>query len=105
MSTEIANEIARQLGGTRRLAAMTGASKFTADGPALVFALPSGKAKDGINNVRITLDQGTDTYTVRFIRIGRAPSFKVTPVQETSLVYADQLKTLFEQTTGLYLSL
>ena len=102
--TTVANEIARQMGGTRRIAIMTGAKNFTADGPALIFQLPSGKSRDGINNVRITLD-ADDTYTVRFLRVGRAPTDKVTVVKEVSMIFADQLKSLFESTTGLYLSL
>ncbi len=101
---DVANEIARQLGGTRRLSRMTGAKNFLGDTNSLSFTLPSGTAKNGINKVKVTLDP-TDTYTVRFVRVGRSPSFKITEVQETSDVYADQLVRLFESATGLYLTL
>lgn len=98
----VANEIARQMGGTRRIALMTGAKNFMGDANSLSFKLPSGKSRDGINYVKVTLD-ADDTYTVTFTRLGRAPSFKVTEVKSVSMIYCDQLIDLFERTTGLYL--
>jgi hypothetical protein len=104
MSTDlqVAEEIARQMGGTRRIAMMTGAKNFGGDANSLSFRLPAGTARDGINHVKVTLD-ADDTYTVTFTRIGRAPSFKITEVKSVSMIYCDQLVSLFESTTGLYL--
>jgi len=79
---------------------MTGAKHpMAVDENTLAFKLPGGGGftKDGINKVSITLDPA-DTYTVRFYRI-RSTNFKL--VAEYSDVYCDQLKTIFESTTGL----
>lgn len=48
----------------------------------------------------MTLDP-SDTYTVIFFKIARAPSRAVTVVKESSDVYCDSLVELFERTTGL----
>ena len=56
----IAQTILAQLGG-RRFIAMTGARNFICGENYLMFSLPKGFAKDGINKIRITLDW-TDTY-------------------------------------------
>jgi hypothetical protein len=100
---EVAQTILQQLGG-HRFVAMTGAKNLCTDGPALNFALPRG-AKDGINAVKVLYCQGSDTYTVRFARLGRAPSYTFTVIRELEGVYADQLRSIFEQATGLYTSL
>jgi hypothetical protein len=39
----------------------------------LTFRLPANFANGGINYVRISLEP-SDTYTVRFARLGRAPA-------------------------------
>ena len=100
MSTdkEVALEILSQLGGNRFLA-MTGARIVGFDAPSLSFRLP--KARLGIKHVKVALDP-SDTYTVTFTRIGRAPARTVTVVHELEGVYADQLVEIFESTTGLY---
>ncbi len=105
MSTdlEVAQTILQQLGGNR-FVAMTGARNLLQDGPALNFALGRG-AKDGINAVKIEYHHGSDTYTVRFAKLGRAPSFKFTVVRELEGIEASQLRGIFEQTTGLATSL
>ena len=97
----VANTILEQLGG-RRFIAMTGAKNLTSDKNSLMFKIP--KAKSGITHVKITLDP-SDTYTVRFIKQARAPSFAVTTVKEYNDIYADQLQDLFMRTTGLYTNL
>jgi hypothetical protein len=55
----IAQTIFAQLGG-RRFIAMTGARNLVGGENYLMFSLPTGFAKNRINNVRITLDW-TDT--------------------------------------------
>ena len=97
----VAETILQQLGG-HRFRAMTGAHSFTSDRDTLVFKIP--RAKSGIKAVRITLDP-SDTYTVTFFKQARAPSFKVTVVKEIDGVYADQLRDVFTEATGLYTSL
>jgi len=98
-STEIANTIAQQLGGTRRLAMMVGAKNFVALESGLTFKLGKG-AKDGITHLTVTLD-ADDTYTVRFQRVWGT---KVTEKGTTEGAYADMLTNLFESATGFYLS-
>ena len=83
------------------------AKHIMSDGPALVFQLPRRMAKDGINAVKITLDP-SDTYTMRFSKITDATlrhPYKATTVREVSDVYADQLREIFESTTGLVTSM
>lgn len=98
----VANEILRQLGGSR-FVAMTGAKDILGGPNRLQFQVGRG-AKDGINKVRITLDP-SDTYTVQFFKMGRAPLFEIKTVAEFSDVYADSLRQVFESATGFYTSL
>lgn len=94
----VAHTILEQLGGSRFIA-MTGAKHFLGTERELQFALPrSALALDGINVVVIRLDP-SDTYTVRFLRMGRGSRVKT--IKEVSGVYADMLVNLFESTTGL----
>jgi len=100
----IAETILEQLGG-RRFVMMTGAKNLASDGPSLVFQLPRRMAKDGINVVRVTLDP-SDTYTVVFSKQADARGgYRMTTVREVEGVYADQLREIFEGTTGVATSL
>lgn len=97
--SEVANNILRQLGGDQFLYLVGVRSVMAfADGVAVRF---TGKAKDGINNVRVTLD-ADDTYTVAF---QRSTVSSLVNKGEFSGVYADMLANLFESETGLYVSL
>jgi hypothetical protein len=96
----VANEIARQLGGTRRLTAMVGAKDFVGSPSALTFKF-AARATNGSNCLRVTLDP-SDTYTVEFLSV-RGTSVK--EKAKFSDIYCDGLVDLFESTTGLYLSL
>lgn len=98
----VATTILAQLGGARRLSVMIGAHSFMSDGPALIFKFRA-KASKGIKAIKVTLDP-SDTYTVRFWRIG-SRGLDVRQVAEHSDVYADDLRTVIEAETGLYLSL
>ena len=97
--TTTAKTILEQLGGTRRLMAMIGASDFVFGDRSLQFSF--GKAAKGIRKARIELD-ASDTYTVRFYA-GRGLSIR--EVETCEGVYDDALKRTFESVTGLYLSL
>ena len=98
---EIANTILSQMGGTGRIAAMTGAGK----GKRRFIAIENGvQFGFGLNNqmntVRITLN-AMDTYDVEFWKIGK----NTKKVKEFNDVYCDMLIDIFESTTGLYLTL
>jgi hypothetical protein len=99
-SMNIANEIRRQVGP--RAFAMMGAKNLLGSEDSLQFKI--GRNAKRVTHIRITLDP-SDTYRVEFIRVGRAPMFKTTPVADFDGVYADSLHTLIEGNTGLYLSL
>lgn len=106
MTEAQASTLIRQMGGMGKLTAMVGATGFgrgVTDGhPSLTFKFKGSKKA---NVVTIILDP-SDTYTLRFAKMGGAATFyKMTPAGEFSGVYADALKPTFEQFTGLYLSL
>ena len=93
----IAQVILAQLGGSRFLA-MTGTSKLLALDNGLQFALPFPSAP---NKIRITLDP-TDTYTVGAFRVSK---FEVKNRGTVEDVYAEDLRWVFTQLTGLETSL
>ena len=98
-SPSVPTIILQQLGG-KRFILMTGARHISGDGNTLSFSLPSNFAKDGINLIKITLEP-SDTYKVEVLKLGRAPSYKMTTVYETDDIYADSLQELFTRHTGL----
>ena len=55
-------------------------------------------AKDGLNLMEVTLDEGLDTYCVTFGSLRKGET-KRQPMLED--VYCEDLQPLFEQTTGL----
>ena len=85
----------QQLGGNK-FCAMTGAKSFVAGDNLLQFKIGRG-AKNGINTVRINLDDD-DTYSVEFWRVR---GVSMTKVCEESQVYADRLQATFTAATGL----
>ena len=99
-SATIAATILEQIGGLRRLAAMTGARDFVALEAGAQFGIGRG-ARDGITKVRIELTPA-DLYDVTFYRIRGA---QVRIVSEAAGLYADQLRDTFERATGFRLSL
>jgi len=96
----IAKVIAAQLGGSR-FAVMTGANRMLAVERGLQFKLPSNFAKDGINCVEVKVN-GSDLYDLSFKRIR---GLNVTLVAEADNIYADELRSVFAEATGLALSL
>lgn len=96
---EIAKTILAQLGG-RRFISMTGARDFIGGGNHLMFSLPAGLAKDGINRIRITLDW-TDTYIFEALKVSRRPELKSETIEKLEGVYADDLQEIFTRVTGL----
>jgi len=86
----------QQLGGMSQLRAMVNARNFLTDADTLHFTF-SGYRK--ANKAIITLDP-SDTYTLRIFS-----TRTMKDVHETSGIYCDSLKTVFEHATGLHLSL
>jgi hypothetical protein len=97
MSLQVANTILAQLGGNKFLA-MTGAKNLVGGDDTLRFKIP---ASNGINHVSITLDCN-DTYRVTF---GNFRKLELRIVHTVGNVYADQLRELFTNQTGLETSL
>lgn len=98
---EIANTILNQMGGLNRIAVMTGAKDFMIDGHGVSFRYPKSKHS---NYIKVSLN-GNDLYDVEFGRIRKVkglPTYK--QVETIDDLFFDQLKPIFEQKTGLYLS-
>jgi hypothetical protein len=95
----IAQTIFAQLGG-RRFIAMTGARNLIGGENYLMFSLPTGFAKNGINNVRITLDW-TDTYIFEALKVTRRPELKLETIEKLERVYVEDLQRIFTEVTGL----
>ncbi len=92
----VAETILSQLGGIGRLRAMIGGKDFLADSDGVTFKW-SAKAASSLYACTITLDP-SDTYTLRFY----TRRMKATPVAD---VQAADLVRVFQNMTGLYLSL
>ena len=96
----VANTILSQMGGTGRLSAMIGAHSFVGDENSVSFRFKA-RARNGANAFHVTLDP-SDTYTIKFLKIRK---LEVKTVKELDDVYAEDLKRIFEDETGLRLSL
>ena len=97
---QVAQTILQQLGGNR-FTAMTGAKNFVAGESLLQFSLPSNFAQNKANRVVVKLE-ATDTYAVEFYFSRGVNSRKIS---EHSMIYADMLRKLFVEETGLQVSL
>lgn len=94
----VAQTILAQLGGNR-FVAMTGAKNMVGSPDALSFQLPRGFAKLGINRVNIRHTR-MDCYGVSFGK--RKPStLTIVPVLAFGEVYAEDLRRIFTDATGL----
>ena len=92
--------ILEQMGGKNRIQAMTDAYNFVySDGDKSLRFRFKGSRK--VNYVKITLNS-LDLYDMEFKKIW---GMKCKDVETVNGVYWDQLKPIFEETTGLYLSL
>ena len=97
--TSVPNIILAQLGG-RRFIAMTGA-QVSSEHKSLIVKLPRGTTRKSIRAMVVTLEP-SDTYSVRFVSQTRSA---VRTVAKFDNVYAEDLRRIFEETTGLYTSL
>jgi len=102
----IAQTILEQLGGNRFIV-MTGAKNFLRDDRDGLVSLSFniGRNSSRANKVKITLET-SDTYTVRFSRFSRkGMSYEDKELLLVTDVYADTLREVFTDFTGLYTSL
>jgi hypothetical protein len=96
---DIATTILNQLGGMRRVQAMTGAKNFVAIEDGLTFKV--GRNANGVTHFTVRLTPA-DVYDVVSQRVhGR----KVTEKARADGIYADMLRDTFEAHTGMYLTL
>lgn len=104
MITEVATyeTILKQI-NSGRLSAMIGAYNWIRHGENVIsFRFKMSKKA---NYCRIEYVQASDLYSVEFKKIGRAPGFTITDVEDFDGVYADQLLKIFESVTGLAVNL
>lgn len=98
--SQVANTILQQMGGARKLMAMTGAKHFLTTSNSVSFRFPN-RLRSKPNHVEITL-RPDDTYDMAFSRIVK---YEAKPLKTYRGIYFDQLIELFEKQTGLYLRL
>lgn len=103
-------EILRQLGG-KRFSLMTGAKNFcysSNEKSHTVLSFKIGRNSKSVNHVNITLN-GLDLYDVEFLnlRLVTKPTVELRKkvISEHKNIYCDQLREIFEQSTGLYTTL
>lgn len=103
---EIAQTIIEQMGGLGKIRAMVSASQFVCigsdgdHGPGVQFSF---KGCRKANKCRVTLN-GDDTYRFELYKFNRK-TFDCPQVFEIDGAYWDMLKPVFEEETGLRLSL
>lgn len=95
---DTAHTILQQLGGNRFIT-MTGAKDMVGDDRSLQFRI--GRNSSKANMVKVTL-RPSDTYRVEFLRYAR---LEVKPVKTIDGIFAEQLQSVFSDTTGLACSL
>lgn len=89
--------------GANGIAAMTGAKILVDDNSAtLVFGRQTGAKK--LTHLKVTYNRGADLYDLTAYRYNRK-TFQCPVVDELSGAYAEDLRRICEQWTGLYLSL
>ena len=97
----VADTMIAQLGGAGQLRAMLGTTLMAVDENSVCFNFRMVKKT---NRCKVTYNPGLDLYSVDFYLLNaRCTSCKL--VQSYSMVYADQLKAVFEGYTGLRMSL
>ncbi|AGN33498.1 hypothetical protein PflA506_p0024 (plasmid) [Pseudomonas fluorescens A506] len=83
--------------GARRFLVITGARELVATAKGLQFKLPANFAKDGVNMIRVEMndEDGYDVIAGRWARL----DFK--EKARESLIYAEDLQRAFTRLTGL----
>ena len=99
----IANTTAQQLGGYGKLEVMIGANQFTYDSKGTLRFKFKGSRK--ANFIQIELN-GLDLYDIKISKLTtKNYIMEEKIVAEFENVYADTMKQMIEETTGLYLSI
>ena len=93
----VANTITQQIGN--RALTMLGAKDLMGDKDSLTFRI--GRNAQGVTHIKVRLDP-SDTYTMQFLRKGRAPRYEHKVVSEVDDVYAEDLRRIIELKTGMY---
>ena len=108
-ASPVANTIYSQIGG-RNYSMMTGSKKLTYgttdEGDYLLASIGHG-AKNRANRWMIVYDSGSDLYIVRFLRViyrGKDMG-KSELISEHTHIFAEDLMDLFEDETGMYVTL
>jgi hypothetical protein len=97
----VAEIIICQLGGPGMLRAMLGTKTIAVDESSACFDFRMCRR---FNRCKVTYSPGLDLYTVEFFLLNaRKASCRL--IQSFEQVYADQLRSVFEATTGLRMSL
>ena len=98
MSTNFANIILEQLGGSRVLNTMLGIKSLVASETTKTLTIKfKAVGREGVNTIVIRLDP-SDTYTLQF---WKCRGLQTKMLMECSDVYADMLIDLCEGATGL----
>jgi len=97
---DFATTMINQLGGGR-FRMMTGAKDFVFDNSKKSLTFKIGRNAKGVTHVRITLN-GRDLYDVEWLAVRGG---KVTTKAKDDGIYADMLRDVFENRTGMYTSL
>lgn len=98
--SDVAQTIYQQL-GANRFVAMTGAKNLVGGENYLMFSIPRNMSP--YNKVKITYLPGRDLYDVDFMKVTRAGG--VAKAEPYNDVYAEQLRELFRNVTGMETSL
>jgi hypothetical protein len=107
IDTEVLDEIVTGIfdliGSTNKLNMMIGAHSFCKghfnNNPGIQFKFPKSNK---INCCQLTLNTESDLYHIKFMQI---LGFKVTDRGTYADVYVENVRDIFESSTGLYLSL
>jgi len=104
-NTQIVTTIINQLGGQGKLRAMVGVTSYVYDSTEGKnnWVMFDFKGNRKMKTCTITLN-GLDLYDIKFTKLNMK-TFDLKVVAEFKNIYCDQLKPIFEETTGLYLSL
>lgn len=97
--TDCALTIIDQIGGAGRLQVMLGTKHIVCDDEAITFDF---KGSRKMNRCKIAYCRASDLYSVEFLKYS-PKKLTFSKVQNFAGIYADQLRNLFESTTGLYL--
>ena len=100
----VAETILKQMGGASRISMMIGVKQFLTEENAVSFKFKAGRKA---NYCRVEL-LSDDTYKMEIKKLSmsrKTGEFKQKVIMETSGLYWDQLKDVFERNTGLYLSI